>query len=358
VRRIDIYNNIVDSFARSYSWLGRQFAEEFLLSVSSSNIQRFSKPKFRIRRHLMLFWDHAWFKTTLLTRAKEWLGPELCMSMSDISNAALRGTVESGQFMSPYTLKTPFAVATEFGQVISGTDYTELVQKLLCVLEEGEITVSLGKIAYLSSQQREEAEEKYGVTFVDNNTFTYKTNWVLLAATYNRKFMVDNAFESRFNIMYPERKLDNKLTRYINKAPPYQMDNETVFAFRREIQKEKPISTNIKLPDEIFDSDKTVTPRQCGALQSYILCRAWWGLKTPKETILEKLEQMWARSDEIWKTADDRVLEALNNKPKTVQELAKELNLSERQIYYSLKNLRGFWVKYLKSDETVGYKKA
>lgn len=61
MKRPEIYETIVDSFENKYSFLGKQFAEEFLLSVASSNIQKNSKPEFRVRRHLALFWPPAWF---------------------------------------------------------------------------------------------------------------------------------------------------------------------------------------------------------------------------------------------------------------------------------------------------------
>ncbi len=356
MKKAEIYYGVLQAYENKFSWLGRAFAEEFLLSVASSNIQRFSKPDFRIRRHLMLYWSPAWVKSTLLTKAKNWLGTELCMPMADISNAALRGTVESGQFISPYCLKTPFAIASEFGQVISGHDSTELVQKLLCVLEEGEVSVSLGKIAFLTQQQRDEAEQRYGITFMDSNTFVYTTNWVLMAATYNKKFMVDNAFESRFNIMYPPKKLDSELTKFINNSPPYSMDEETMYAFRREVNDNRAISTHVKLPDKIFSFDRSVTPRECGSLQSFLLCRAWWGIETTEDMIEAKLKDMWAKSDEIWKTAEDKVLDCLTSEPKSVKQIAEEVGVTERTVYYALKKYSYIVSKMIDVDGNMGYK--
>jgi len=343
VLRKKIYDNVTESFKNKYDWLGESFAEEFLLSLASWNIQQHSNPEFRVRRHLVLYWAPAWFKSSLLYKGYQWLGSDLCTMMTDVTLAALRGTVEAGQFVSPFTLKRPFSICTEFGQIIQGGDTGELVQKLLNVLEEGVVTVSLGKIALLTADRRKDIAEEYGIDFIDNNTFTYDTNWVLMAGTYNRKFMVDNAFQSRFNILYPDQKLTSKLTKFVNQSPPYNMDEDTAYGLRQEITRKRTVETNVKLPDEVFDLDDNVTPRESSSLQSYVLCRAWWGIKTPKNELLDKLKLIKARNDEVWKTADDKVLEELEKAGKkglSVKDLVKITNYTERQVYYSLSALK------------------
>ena len=340
MQRKELYNEVVDAFEQSYSWLGKQFAEEMMLSLASWNVQTFSNPNFRARRHMILFWAPSWFKSTLLNKTYHLLGPELCTIMTDVSHAALRGTVESGQFVSPFTLKRPFSICTEFGQVLSGADSTEIVQKLLNILEEGLVTVSLGKISYLSPTQREEIKDKYGITFIDNNTFTYHTNWVLMAGTYNRRFLVDNALESRFNIVYPEKRLDAQLTKYVINSRPFMISDDVINGVRNEILRKTIVNCNIKLPDEVFDENTNITPRESAGLLSTIICRAWWGLKTDKEYILKKIDNMRLRSKAVWMTADDKVFEAIEQEAKTATQIAEETGLSKRQVYYSLKSLR------------------
>jgi hypothetical protein len=339
VQRKEVYFKIVEAFENDYSWLGKQFAEELLLSVASWNIQQFSKPPFRLRRHLLLFWQPGWIKSTLLTRAYELLSPELCTIMSDVSLAALRGTVEFGRFVSPYTLKRPFSIATEFGQVVTGGESQDLVQKLLNVLEEGMVTVSLGKISSISALEREEVESKYGISFIDSNTFTYKTNWVLMAGTYNKKFLVDNAFESRFTLVVPDKELNSELTKYINKHRPQGIDPELAGEFRRTIMTDSPINTKIELPDEIYDTTG-LTVRQSSYLISYALCRSWWGIETTTEELIELAKRIKQKSEIVWKSADDRVFDSIEQEGKTADEIATETGLSKRQVYYSLKNIR------------------
>jgi len=340
MNRSTIYHNILDAFEHDFSWLGKQFAEEFLLSAASWNIQQYSKPPFRVRRHLLLYWAPGWLKSSLLVRAYDLLSEELCTMMTDITNAALRGTVDYGKFVSPFTLKRPFSVCTEFGQIVSGSDSSELIQKLLNVLEEGVVTVSLGKISQLSRVAKDEAERDYGITFIDDNTFTYRTNWVLLAGTYNRKFLVDNALESRFTLMIPENPLNSGLTKHLISTRQEGIDEETVHNFRRAICEKNEVKSDSRLPEEIFDNDENFNPRQCSAVLSYKMCRAWWGVKTSPEQLIRLSKAIKSRTSSVWKSADDKVFEAIEGEAKSADEIARETGLSRRQVYYSLKNIR------------------
>lgn len=339
MQKHEVYEKIVAAFEHDYGWLGRQFSEQFLLSCASWNIQQFSFPNFRIRRHLLLFWQAGYLKSTLLVKAYELLSPELCTIMTDVSLAALRGSVDFGRFVSPYTLKRPFSICTEFGQVVAGYESTEIIQKLLNVLEEGMVTVSLGKIGSLSALDREEISKEYGITFIDNNTFTYKTNWVLMAGTYNRKFLVDNAFESRFVLMIPEKELDNNLTKYINNTKPEGIDVALAAEFRRHVLDPVSIPLEVKLPDEIYAEESNLTLRQSSYLLSHILCKSWWGVKVDAQEIIDLAKTIKVHSDSVWRSADDKVFDAIDSASKTADEIKKETGLSKRQVYYSLRKI-------------------
>jgi len=337
---VDIFNNITNAFEKKYSWIGKDFSEEFLMSACSFPLQVWSKPEFRIRRHLLLFWSHAWFKSSLLLKAKQLLGEKLCTGVSDISNAALRGTVEGGQFLTPLVLKRPFTVCTEFGQVTCGND-GDLIQKLLNVLEEGQLDVSLAKIAFLTNDQKATATREHGITFIDNNTFSYQTDWILLAGTYNKKFMVDNAFESRFVIMTPQQELDGKLLKHVVNSPSFFVDEETKNAFRNELFSPLAIDTKIVLPEEIYDL-KGITPRDCASLLSYILCRAWWNLETTDKQVIAMASEYSKNREDLWASAEDRIYDILENSvPLTVTEVWEKMNpkVCKRQVYYSLKKI-------------------
>jgi len=328
---------ITTAFESKFGLLGKQFAENMLISTCSWNIQQYSAPEYRIRRHTLLFWQAGFLKSQMLSKTYDILGDQLCTIMSDVSIATLRGSVEAHRFVSPYTLKRPFSICTEFGQLISGDQ--EVIQKLLNVLEEGIVTVSLAKISQLDPGQVDEVEKKYGITFIDNTTFTYRTNWVLFAATYNNKFLVDSALESRFALMLPKKKLDNELVKHVNRAPPFALSQEAVDSLRFEVLMDKPIETMIKLPDECYEFP--ITMRDAGMICSTLLCKKWWGLKPTKEEAVALAQEYSKNSDEIWKSAEDKVLDVLlSGGGRSVDELVGETGLHIRTVYKALNNLR------------------
>ena len=338
MKRRQAFETVVEAFENKYSFLGKQFAEEFLLSLASWNIQENSDPDYRIRRHLLLFWAPGWLKSTLLMKAYNILGPELCLHMSDVSIAALRGTVDCNKFITPFTLKKPFAVCTEFGQLATSSE-TEVVQKLLNVLEEGIVTVSLAKISYLSEIQKEEIERKYPITFVDNSTFTYRANWILMAGTYNKKYLIDNALESRFIILTPRQKLGADLAKYVNKAEPFHLDLEAVHTVREEIKSTEPTDTIVDLPDEVYEEIPELTMRDTSYLNSYILCKEWWGFKIPKEEILNVAQRHLAARKILWSTAQDKVLSVIETEPATISEIKAKTGLDKTEIIKALKRI-------------------
>jgi hypothetical protein len=119
------------------------------------------------------------------------------------------------------------------------------------------------------------------------------------------------------------------------------VDENAYFELRQELLDGKnQIDTQIKLPDEIFETKHIVTPRDCGALLSYVLCRSWWNLKTSKEDILAMLQQNISKREVVWKTTDDKVFDTIEKAAKSAQQIADELNITVRQVYYSLKTIR------------------
>lgn len=339
--RSEIYDSIVESFYNKYSWLGEQVAEEMLLTASSWNLQHYSNPDFRLRRHLLLFWPPAWIKSSLLMRMRSIFGNDLCGHLSDISTAAMRGSVESGRFRAPECLKHPFTVCTEFGQLInSGGDSSELVQKLLNLLEEGVVTVSLIKAGGLLQSEREKAIRNWGIEFDDDNNFTYHTDWVILAGTYNKKFLADSALESRFNIVTPHKKLDSELTKYINRSPPFHLDDEVKLKFRDEIFKDTPSDIRCILPDSVYSPEVNLNVRESSMLISAILNRRWWGKDISDDEIIEKAKAIKATSDNIWRTPDDKVFDAIFLEEKSVEELCTELDMKPRSVTACLRNIR------------------
>ena len=266
------------------------------------------------------------------------LGEDLCMIMSDVTAAALRGTVDSGHFVSPYALKRPFGICTEFGQVVGGSFNVDIIQKLLNVLEEGIVNVSLAKISSLRGDEIESIQETYRIKFLDKNTFTYRTNWVLMAATYNKRFLIDNAFESRFHIMIPSKRLDSRLVMHIHNSKPFTLDGDIEYRFREELKKDKPIDCSVKLPNSIYNLN--ISMRDLSSIISDILCYRWWGIELDDDTIVEMANKHVKYREEVWKTAADKVFDIISSEFKTVEEIEKESGFSKRTVYNALKELR------------------
>lgn len=284
MNRKKIFTEIVSEFEKKYSFLGKQFGEEFLLSVASWNIQHYSLPDFRIRRHLLLLWEPGFVKSSLLLKAYRLLGTENCIPMSDVTNAALRGTVNGGKFVTPYVLVRPFSIATEFGQIMVSDQ--EIVQKLLNVLEEGIVNVALAKISTLSEEAKDKCVKEHSIEFVDSNKFTYTTDWVLMAATYNEKFMSDHAFKSRFIVLKPTEPLGSKLTKHIIQSKPFVLGDDVVEGFRKELKSEEQVDCMLKLPDEVFELNPFMSVRDANTIISKALCKKWWGFDTSKEEMI------------------------------------------------------------------------
>ena len=310
-------------------------------NCASWNIQQFSHPDYRVRRHVLLYWPPGNLKSCFLVRFANILGPDYCIKMSDVTLAALRGTVEFGKFVVPFTMKRPFGICTEFGQIISGTYDQDLLQKLLNVLEEGQVSVSLGKISTLSRAEVNRIQENYPIRFIDDNTFTYETNWVMMGATYNKKFLVDSALESRFSMVVPEQNFTPDYLKYVSQSGSFELDPVTINSFREEIVKNEPIDCNIRLPDEIFSSGVGLDKmREIGNLKSTILCHKWWGIDISDERIIEMAKRIKLNSNNIWKLDEDKVFECIQDSYKSISEIMSETKLEKKAVHTALKKLQ------------------
>jgi hypothetical protein len=342
MKKKQIYDEIVNAFSDKYSWLGEQISKEFLLSVASWNIQTFSNPDFRVRRHLLLFWNAGWIKSTLVKKMFDILGGELCSFISDVTESKLRGSVHGDTFVPPDVILKPFAISTEFGQV-TGHGKEEIVQLLLNILEEGIGHVSLVKLAGFDKKKKDEAMNMNPIHFHGNAAFNFRTNWTLIACTYNRKFIVDNAFVDRFNVIIPEKKLTSELTRHMISRPKLSINEDAILSLRDEIVSEKnKIDTNIKLPDELFESNNGFSPRDAGKMMSYILCNKWWGINLTNDDIIKAYKTYKKNSISVFEESEEKVLNALSGGPMTYKDLMKVTGLSKSNLYNTLKKVRAF----------------
>lgn len=340
--RRHVYDGIVASFEEAYGWLGAQTAREMLLSAASWNLQTFRPPKYRIRRHLLLYWKHGWLKSTLLLRFREILGDDLCVVIGDVSNAAFRGTVEGTKFVPPLTKLVPFMMVLELGKVTASSD-EDLVQTMLMVLEEGVFTASYAKFAKLSQKERQMSEKDYGLKWKSNILFEGKTDMVMMAATYKEDFIKDLALLDRFFPVVPQQELNGKLTQQIEQNT-FNVNPILVDQFREIIKNPPPDDMQFfdDLPAEYFD--KNPSPRDCSSLKSYIACRSFWGLDTDLSKII-------ARADGVVNTRrgtmslEDQIIEILENHMASVEEIVLKTGYGKSTVYGIIKNLRADKIK-------------
>ena len=300
----EIAGEIVNAFAHKYSWLGKQFAEELLTSFSSFNIEStFSKQlgHERVRSHLLLFWPQGWLKSSLLLKARDLIGEKYCSLLTDITRAALRGTVEYTEentviFNRPKVLRSNFIIASELGTLTSkgASGGEDLNQMMLAMLEESVVSVELSKFAKITDDQRAQIiEDNPGLKFKGNTEIEYETHAVWLAGTYNSKYIMDSAFSSRWEIMIPAQNLDSHLTKYIGKHRwmlPEDIPAKLQHILNRPTDQKFLDAWNEDLPDEVYDVHPNISPRFARAVKVYRVCsKMYWEQDVKTEELVQRM---------------------------------------------------------------------
>ena len=280
------------------------------------------------------------------------LGSGLCTYMSDVTRAAMRGSVDGCHFVVPATLRKPFAICTEFGQIAGGD--SEMIQHLLNALEEGVVNVNLVKIGAISIDEMQKAEREYKIKFADKNSFSYHANWVLMAATYNKRFLIDNAFESRFSVISPKRKMDKVLIKHVLNSGPFSVSMEAVETLRQEIVNPKPMdSISINLPEGVYDY--VTTMRDVGLVVSTMLCKRWWGFEPSDTEIIQYAKELIETRHRTWRSNEDKIWDALEEQPCSREELAAKTGLSLREVHNALYKLKLLYNLAICDDEVKRY---
>jgi hypothetical protein len=348
-----IYKTILRAMEKKYSWLGRQVTEELLDSLASSIIDRCYDLPFRANQHVLLIWDSGWFKSSILSDFQSMMPKEYIGGIGTISDAALRGTVETAakpgcRFVPPSILSNDFIVVREFGKGL--TDDMTLKQTLLNALEDQEVHVSLAKFAQLDSIERRKPELDFkDDNFIwDNDTsFTYKTKVTLWAANYTP--IEDAALLSRFNIVYPEKLLDEDLMHYVMTHPymdvvlepgvaPLFMDIQTavdgIMANHRP-----PIPFSVDLREEL-KGVKGLSPRVYSNIIKKLMASAWWGFNYDTGQVRAlAMSSMMAKTDSQ-KSFEDDVIDMLKSGWYTLSEIAIRLGIPYSKVYSVLNKSR------------------
>jgi hypothetical protein len=303
----EIYGEITAAFKHKFGELGLQFAEELLTSIASANIQHTFLEQLgheRIRSHVLLYWQQGWLKSSLLMKARDIIGEASVELISDISKAALRGTVEydadnEPQFNPPKVLRAPFIIATELGTLtgkgLSGGE--DLNQILLQILEEGIVNVDLSKFVKLTEEYREFLRKQYPtLKFKGSTGIEYKTDCVWLGATYNSKYVVDSAFSTRWEIMIPKVELNSELTKYVDRHRwllPQDINAKVQHLLHREAEQKYFDLWYEDLPDAVYDVNPNISPRFARAVKVFKLCnRMYWDFDASKKELVERMRHV------------------------------------------------------------------
>jgi hypothetical protein len=334
---------------KKYSWLGRQVTEELLDSLASSIIDRCYEMPFRANQHVLLIWESGWYKSSILGDFQRMMPKEYIGGVGTISDAALRGTVETNakpgmRFVPPTVLKDDFLIVREFGKGL--TEDPNLKQTLLNALEDQEVHVTLAKFAQLDSTERRKAELDYKddkFVWDTDTSFRYTTKATFWAANYTP--IDDAALLSRFNIVHPEKQLDDELMHWVMTHPylditlepgvtPMFPDIQTaVDGIMGNHRPDIPFSINLR---EELKGIRGLGPRIYSNIIKKLMAAAWWGFWYDGGQVRAlAMSSLIAKSDSQ-KGIDDQVIDKLKEGWYTLGEIATELGVSYMKVWQVL----------------------
>lgn len=348
-----VFKEVVQAFERKYSWLGHQAAREMLLSVASWNIERNTDSAIRYRTHVMMAWERGWIKSTMMRKMADLLGDEMCSTIGKVTDAAMRGSVSSGQFTPPKPLKTPIIISTEFGQ----TDFEdELLNIFLAMLEEGKTNIALNKLGSLPNQKKKEAEKRFDgrINFGESNEFDLECDFVFWGATYDPSKLEDDAMRSRFNVITPEKELNHEVIQCVDQNK-FHVDKDTIRDLRKHVKSEGDPNVNFSPPSHLYEK-YNMNVRNLRDLKAYMAARDWWGLEVNPKVMDEYMEYMMESRRIATMSPEDRVFDLIFQEPHTLEEIHRKTRYEKQLIYKILqKFMRQHNAQHLPDGQYVIY---
>ena len=262
-----------------------------------------------------------------------------CVELTDISDSAFLGSSNGKNFLAPVYSKYGVIIVDEIAKYVGGN--SELFQTFLSVLENRTVTRRLLKFAEVSGTEKKRAEEIYGIKWLDNCTFEAPVRSVFLGCTYDNSFLDDPAFQSRFNIIVPEKELDGTLNTHIKKYGPTFCIPEEISERLRYFLRAPMMwlsGFEYEVPDEISGL-KGMTPRKTGELMRYGLARKWWGLDTSLPAISQAQQKMMVSQKHASQNRVDTVINLITKMPYTVKKLVEATGFSKSALYRILSPL-------------------
>jgi hypothetical protein len=355
-----------------YSWLGRQVAEELLDSIACSVINRCYPVSFRANQHVLLIWDSGWFKSSLLSDFMSMMPNDYFGGIGKVTDAAFRGTIEANakpgrRFVAPTSLLYDFLIVKEFGRGL--TEEVQLKETLLTALEDQRVIVNLAKFSQLDDLERRGIEQQFlrdNLVWENDNTFQYRTSFSMWAANYNP--VEDPALLSRFNVVVPNRELDDELRNHVMMhpqllielepgiSPPYTGIREAVDSVMGSHR--PPLPMGFDLTSELAGI-RGLTPRIHSTIIKKLLAAAWWGFWYDSDAIRGMAYSAISSKRVSQRDYTDAVIDKFKSGFFTLQQVADELGLSPHAVWKVLYMLRDQPFKILKRknprDERQAY---
>lgn len=389
--REEVFDEIVDEFKKAYSWWGEQLSQQALISLATHNIESDDAvtvdSKYvhtpRIRRHLLVFAPRGWYKSTILGLMTELVGndPEdgRVGKVGTVSEAAFRGTVnDNGEFVPPEAMTKDVLFFDEFGTVATDEDLLQVMNQLM---ESGEATVNLSKIADMDSKYQYQLEQKYDqLKFVGGDLknarnaqpgedldfdeigsapkFYYHSKPIMWACTYKPEHIQDAANASRWSPVFMKKKpTATNLTKYVNNHR-FDIESETVKLFRQVLKdtgvpadvdsenQRKALAgdlTAVTIPDRIYEANPEMDGRMSAQIKQYVLGLKWWG-KAPSDGNVDQLVQhindLTEMADEGEpETAVEATKRIITDSPLKVKQIANKTGYSKKRIYDALEEI-------------------
>ena len=352
-RTYPIYRTISHAMENKYGWLGRQVAENLLDSIACSVINRCYPVTFRANQHVLLIWESGWYKSSLLSDFVSMMPSDYIGAIGKISDASFRGTIEANarpgrRFVCPNCLMYDFLLVREFGRGL--TEDAQLKETLLTALEDQRVTVSLAKFSQLDDLERRGIEQQFtrdNLVWENDNSFHYRTSFTMWAANYLP--VEDIALLSRFNVVVPNRDLDDDLRNHVMMNPQLIVEMEpgvtenygdirsavdTVMGSHRP-----PLPMGFDLTKEL-SKISGITPRIHSNIIKKILAGAWWGFWYDSDAVRGMGYEAVSSKRISQRDFTDDILDKFKSGYFTVQQVANELGLSPHAVWKTLYMLR------------------
>jgi len=389
--REEVFDQIVASFKQAYAWWGEQLSREALISLATHNIETDSTVERsseythtpRVRRHLMVYAPRGWYKSTVMEIMAKLVGddPEngRVGKVGTVSEAAFRGTVnDNGDFVPPEAMTKDILFFDEFGTVATDEDLLQVMNQLM---ESGEATVNLSKIASMGSKQQYHLEQKYNrLKFVNGeldkarkatpgedidfdeigsaSKFYYQSKPIMWACTYKQEHIQDAANASRWSPVFMKKKpTAANLTKHVNRNS-FSVNEDTIRLFRQVLNDTGIPSdadsnklqqalagdlTAVQIPERFYDENPEMDGRMSAQIKQYILGLRWWG-KDPSDRDIDQLVDNITRLNDMAEegepeTAIGATEQLIIDSPLKVKHIAEKTGYSKKRIYDALEEI-------------------